>query len=121
MLGLTGGKAGPRRSLSEGDDLLRALFDLQRHRRESILLVPQVFVWTKLPDRRRGSVVDALLGTREWPGKIRTTAQFLKNYNNVILRAGEPVDLSEFLASTASDSNGAEDDGALPRTLIHAL
>ncbi len=121
MMGLTGGKAGPRRSVSEGDDLLRALFDLQRHRREPILLVPQVFVWTKLPDRRRGSVVDALLGTREWPGKIRTTAQFLKNYNNVILKAGEPVDLSEFLAQAADDSNGVEDDGALTRRLIYAL
>jgi glycerol-3-phosphate O-acyltransferase len=121
MMGLTGGKAGPRRSVSEGDDLLRALFDLQRHRREPILLVPQVFVWTKLPDRRRGSVVDALLGTREWPGKIRTTAQFLKNYNNVILRAGEPVDLSEFLAQAPDDSNGVEDDGALTRRLIYAL
>jgi glycerol-3-phosphate O-acyltransferase len=126
MMGLTGGKAGPRRSLSEGDDLIRALFELQRRRREPILLVPQVFVWTKLPDRRRGSVVDALLGTREWPGKIRTTAQFLKNYNNVILRAGEPVDLSEFLAQAAADTNGAdtngaEDDGALTRRLIYAL
>src|SRR3954452_6342673 len=32
MLGLAGGKAGPRRSLSEGDDLVRALFTLQRGR-----------------------------------------------------------------------------------------
>src|SRR5256885_2400109 len=76
MLGLASGKVGPRRSLSEGDDLIRALFELQRGRREPILLVPQVFVWTKLPDRRQGSVVDALLATREWPGKIRTTVQF---------------------------------------------
>src|SRR5207244_11355932 len=59
MLGLATGKIGPRRSLSEGDDLLRALFDLQRGRKEPILLVPQVFVWTKLPDRRQGSVIDA--------------------------------------------------------------
>jgi glycerol-3-phosphate O-acyltransferase len=121
MLGLAGGKVGPRRSISEGDDLIRALFDLQRHRRERILLVPQVFVWTKLPDRRQGSVVDALLGTREWPGKIRTTAQFLKNYNNVVLRAGEPVDLTEFLASAEGDSGTAEDDGALTRRLTYAL
>jgi glycerol-3-phosphate O-acyltransferase len=121
MLGLTGAKVGPRRSLSEGDDLIRALFDLQRKRREPILLVPQVFVWTKLPDRRQGSVVDALLGTREWPGKIRTTVQFLKNYNNVVLRAGEPVDLAEFLAAAPEDSGAAEDDGALTRRLTYAL
>jgi glycerol-3-phosphate O-acyltransferase len=121
MLGLTSGKLGPRRSLSEGDDLLRALFELQRDRSQPILLVPQVFVWTKLPDRRQGSVIDALLGTREWPGKIRTTVQFLKNYNNVILRAGEPVDLAEFVAQAASESGVPEDEGALTRRLIYAL
>jgi len=120
MLGVATGKVGPRRSVSEGDDLIRALFELQRSRPEPILLVPQVFVWTKLPDRRQGNVVDALLGSREWPGKIRTTVQFLKNYNNVILRAGEPVDLDEFLAST-TEASGAEDDGALTRRLTYAL
>src|SRR5258706_13505838 len=78
MLGLTGDKVGPRRTVSEGDDLIRALFALQRSRQEPILLVPQVFVWTKRPDRRQGSVVDTLLGTREWPGKIRSTFQLLQ-------------------------------------------
>jgi glycerol-3-phosphate O-acyltransferase len=121
MMGRAGGKVGTRRAQSEGDDLIRALFELQRRRREPILLVPQVFVWTKLPDRRRGSVVDAILGTREWPGKIRTTVQFLKNYNNVILRAGEAVDLSEFLSSATSDTSDAEDDEALTRRLTYAL
>jgi glycerol-3-phosphate O-acyltransferase len=121
MLGVATGKVGPRRSLSEGDDLIRALFEIQRGRPHPILLVPQVFVWTKLPDRRQGNVVDAILGSREWPGKIRTTVQFLKNYNNVILRAGEPVDLAEFLASTTNEASGAEDDGALTRRLTYAL
>jgi len=121
MLGLTEGKISLRRSLSEGDDLIRALFALQRGRKEPILLVPQVFVWTKLPDRRDGSVMDTLLGTREWPGKIRTTLQFLRNYNNVVLRAGEPVDLADFLSAPESGSNGKEDDGALIRRLTYAL
>src|SRR6266545_24978 len=121
VLGLAGGKLGTRRSLSEGDDLVRALFTLQRTRKDPILLVPQVFVWTKLPDRRGGGVVDALLGTREWPGKIRTTVEFLKNYDNVILRAGEAIDLSVFLQSAISDTNGAEDDGALTRRLTYSL
>jgi len=121
MLGLAGGKVGPRRSVSEGDDLVRALFTLQRGRREPILLVPQVFVWTKLPDRRQGNVVDALLGTREWPGKIRTTVQFLKNYNNVSLRAGEPINLIDFLEQAHDGAGGPEDDGALTRRLTYAL
>jgi glycerol-3-phosphate O-acyltransferase len=123
MLGIGAGRVGPRRSMSEGDDLLRALFALQRSRTQPILLVPQVFVWTKLPDRREASVVDALLGTREWPGKLRTSVQFLKNYNHVILRAGEPVNLADFL-SLKDEPDGAtngDEDGALTRRLIYAL
>jgi len=120
ILGLTAGKLGRRRTVSEGDDLIRALFALQRSRKEPILLVPQVFVWTKAPDRRGGGVVDALLGTREWPGKIRTTVQFLKNYKNVIFRAGEPVDLAEFIGSAGAESP-REDDGAIVRRLTYAL
>ncbi|HMJ55261.1 MAG TPA: 1-acyl-sn-glycerol-3-phosphate acyltransferase [Polyangiaceae bacterium] len=122
-LDVTGRKVGTRRSLSEGDDLIRALFALQRGRSTPILLVPQVFVWTKSPDRREGGVVDALLGSREWPGKIRTTMQFLRNYKNVIFRAGEPVDLAEFLDAAGGSSNGstAEDDGARVRRLTYAL
>jgi glycerol-3-phosphate O-acyltransferase len=122
-LDVTGRKVGARRSLSEGDDLIRALFALQRGRSTPILLVPQVFVWTKSPDRREGSVVDAVLGSREWPGKIRTTMQFLRNYKNVIFRAGEPVDLAEFLDAAGGSSNGAttEDDGACVRRLTYAL
>src|SRR6185503_5978035 len=113
----------PRRSLSEGDDLIRALFAMQRSRSTPILLVPQVFVWTKSPDRREAGVVDALLGTREWPGKIRTTMQFLRNYKNVIFRAGEPVDLAEFLGGAEGEGNGAsaEDDDARVRRLTYAL
>ncbi|HKQ69138.1 MAG TPA: 1-acyl-sn-glycerol-3-phosphate acyltransferase [Polyangiaceae bacterium] len=121
MLGLTGEKVGPRRSMSEGDDLIRALFTLQRSRQEPILLVPQVFVWSKLPDQRESSWIDTLLGTREFPGKVRTTFQFLKNYNNVVLRAGEPVDLSEFLRAAESDASGSEDDGALIRRLTYSF
>jgi glycerol-3-phosphate O-acyltransferase len=123
VLDVSGRKVGPRRARSEGDDLIRALFALQRSRATPILLVPQVFVWTKSPDRRGGGVVDALLGTREWPGKIRTTMQFLRNYKNVIFRAGEPVDLAEFLdmAETPSLAASDEDDSACVRRLTYAL
>ncbi|MET0595364.1 MAG: 1-acyl-sn-glycerol-3-phosphate acyltransferase [Polyangiaceae bacterium] len=120
-----GRKVGARRSISEGDDLIRALFTLQRGRKTPILLVPQVFVWTKNPDRRQGGVVDALLGTRDWPGKIRSPMQVLRNSTNVIFRAGEPVDLAEFLETPEEVSlNGsptAEDDDARVRRLTYAL
>ena len=55
---------------------MRTLFDLQRLRREPILLVPQVFVWTKQPDTRGRRPLDFVLGPREWPSPARTVGQF---------------------------------------------
>ena len=87
----------PTRGRIEGDAFLRELLEAQRAAERPILLVPQVFVWSRRPDQAERSPVDAVFGPREWPGKIRTVAQFLMNYRHVSLRAGEPVDLGAFL------------------------
>jgi glycerol-3-phosphate O-acyltransferase len=107
-----------RRGKSEGDPYLRALFEAQRTQERPILLVPQVFVWSKHPDEARHTLVDSILGPREWPGKVRTVAQFLANYRAVSLRAGEPVDLKQFL----DHENGAgSGDDVLVRRLTYTL
>lgn len=91
------------RGLLEGDDFVRELLDIQRERlqrgdKRPILVVPQVFLWTKRPDTRQRSLLDFAIGTREWPGTIRSAGQFLLNYRDVRLKAGEPLNLAEFLA-----------------------
>jgi glycerol-3-phosphate O-acyltransferase len=99
--GATGG-----RGLKEGDELIRTLLDVQRaNPARPILLVPQVFVWTKRPDTRGTRALDFLLGPREWPSPVRTVGQFLANYRHVELKAGEPLDLRAYLqtAPAASD------------------
>ena len=106
----------PARGKREGDAFLRELLIAQRARDVPILLVPQVFVWTRSQDERKQNVVDALFGPREWPGKIRTVAQFLMNYRHVTLRAGEPVDLREFLREETD-----ADDAVLVRRLTYTL
>lgn len=111
----------PTRGKTEGDLYLRTVLEAQRrHPTRPILLVPQVFVWTRSSDERRQNIVDTLFGPREWPGKIRTVTQFLMNYRHVTLRAGEPVDLQEFLASesqkhepSAATSEAGQDDALL--------
>ena len=60
---------------------------------------------------------DAVFGSSEWPGQMRSTAQFLANYRHATLRAGEPVDVAEFLAR---ESDGAGDD-VLVRRLTYTL
>ncbi len=109
---------GSRRGKIEGDPYLRALFEAQRATEKPILIVPQVFVWSRSPDLAQRSVVDAVLGPSEWPGKVRTVAQFLANYRDVTLRAGEPVDLSHFLAQ---ETNAAPSDDVLVRRLTYTL
>jgi glycerol-3-phosphate O-acyltransferase len=109
---------GRARGKIEGDHLIRALLDVQRRGpRRPILLVPQVFVWSRSAGTRGANVADALFGSSEWPGQMRSAAQFLANWRHATLRAGEPVDVGEFLER---ESDGAGDD-VLVRRLTYTL
>ena len=105
-----------QRGRNEGDAFLREVIAAQRAKKTPILLVPQVFVWTRDPDEQKKNAIDTLFGPREWPGKMRTVSQFLMNWRHVTLRAGEPVDVGAFLANEAAD-----DDDVLVRRLTYAL
>jgi glycerol-3-phosphate O-acyltransferase len=112
------------RGKKEGDIFIRTLFDVQRQTEKPILLVPQVFVWSKEKDEKERTVVDLAFGSREWPGKIRTVAQFLGNYRHVTLRAGEPIDLKTFLAQEEAAQEKAGEktsDGVLVRRITYSL
>lgn len=78
-------------------DLIRTLVEAQRRVDEPILLVPQTFVWSKLPPRRKRGLLDLIFGPVEWPGRVRVMFQFMRNFRNALLRAGEPFDLAAFL------------------------
>lgn len=106
------------RKQAEGDTFLQTILEIQRKRNEPILLVPQVFVWSKQPDQTKLGALDGIFGPREWPGKVRTVTQFLLNYQHVTLRAGEPVDVGQFLAS---ESKSGADDALLARRLSYVL
>jgi glycerol-3-phosphate O-acyltransferase len=111
-----------RKGKIEGDLFIRTIFEVQRASARPILLVPQVFVWSKHPDEAQHTVFDAVLGSREWPGKLRTIAQFMMNYRHVTLRAGEPVNVRAFLeAAGAGQGRGGEQDDALVRRMTYTL
>ena len=78
-------------------DLIRTLVETQRALERPILLVPQTFVWSKLPPSKKRSLFDLFFGPTEWPGKVRVFFQFLLNYRNALLRSGEPFDLKKFI------------------------
>jgi glycerol-3-phosphate O-acyltransferase len=102
---------GAHRARAEGDTMLRSLFAVQRETKTPLLLVPLLFVWSNRPDDREGGVVDSLLGSREWPGALRSTLQFLSHYRDGQIRAGAPLDLQAFLA----ENEGAADELVLRR------
>ncbi|HEY6462463.1 MAG TPA: hypothetical protein VIY73_19980, partial [Polyangiaceae bacterium] len=67
---------GRARGKIEGDHLIRALVDVQRRRLAAgagpqgrVLLVPQVFVWSRSAGTRDTNVLDAIFGSSEWPGQ----------------------------------------------------
>jgi glycerol-3-phosphate O-acyltransferase len=107
--------SGPRGRI-EGDALMRTLFDVQRRSPGRVLLVPQVFVWSRSAGTR-GGLADAVFGPSEWPGNVRSVAQFLANWRHATLRAGEPVDLAEFL----DRESGSAGDDVLVRRLTYTL
>ena len=89
--------AGDRKGGKLEVDLIATLVQAQRQMSEPILLVPQTFVWSKLPPRKRRSILDLIFGPSEWPGKIRVFFQFILNFRNALLRTGEPFDVRAFL------------------------
>jgi glycerol-3-phosphate O-acyltransferase len=101
----------------EGDRLLGALLQYQRHSTTPVLFVPQVFVWSRSPGTRGAGTGDALFGPSEWPGNLRTIAQFAANWRFASLRAGEPVDLAKFLEREGAGTS----DAVLIRRLTYVL
>lgn len=79
-------------------DLFRALVEAQRQSERPIILLPQIFVWTKRPPEARRRWYEVLFDPSEWPGRLRVLFRFLLNYSNAVLRAGEPFDLGAFMA-----------------------
>ncbi len=78
-------------------DLVRTLVELQRKTEKPIILLPQTLVWTKRTPNKQPTLLDVLFGPSDWPGRVRTSLQFLFNFRNAMHRGGEPFDLLAFL------------------------
>ncbi len=118
-------KRAPQKSIgrgrSEGDALLAALIALQgREPEREIMMLPQTFVWTQRPEQRGFSLTDTVFGPAEFPGELRMAVQFLLNYKNCLIRAGDPLSLREFIGD-ASAAGTPQSDAALVRRLTYAL
>ncbi len=112
---------GNDRSRVEADEFIREMIAFQGESDVPILLVPQVFVWTRLPDEAKVSAFDWLLGPREWPGYLRSVGQYIGSYGNVVMKSGVPIDLLQFLHGEGATLDGGERSARLVATLLGNL
>jgi glycerol-3-phosphate O-acyltransferase len=116
---LTSAKEG-RAGAALDVDLVRTLVELQRKTEKPIILLPQTLVWTKRTPNKQPTLVDVLFGPSDWPGRVRTSLQFLFNYRNAIHRGGEPFDLLAFLAEN-QDLTDAQAADAVRYALLRRM
>lgn len=98
------------RGRADGEESIRALVRLQRSTDRPIFLCPQLFIWSRAPDKLDTDLVDYVLGPREWPGKVRSVIDFLRNYRSVVLRGAEPLELRAYLGKVGAERPPARDD-----------
>lgn len=79
-------------------DYVLDLIRLQRRRETPILLVPQLLLWTRRPERYQKSVVDLVFGEADAPGLLRGLWLFLRHHRRAFTQIAEPIDLQELLA-----------------------
>ena len=99
---------------------LRELIEAQRQLPFALLVVPQILVWTRNPDRNKDSIIDAFFGDPEAPGRIRKMVSFLLNHRRAHVQIAEPINLQQFLADHEADSRQAAapvDDALLAERL----
>jgi glycerol-3-phosphate O-acyltransferase len=115
VIDVAAGASGGR-GMKEGDELVEALFRIQRQSERPLILLPLVFVWSKSPDQLGGRPMDLLLGPRSWPTPTRALGQFAYNFKHVALRTAEPLVISDLLAA-----NPGLSDVVLVRRITYAV
>lgn len=77
---------------------LHELLQAQREVSHPLLIVPQLLVWERDPDRSRSTIIDGFFGDPSAPGRLRKLVAFGINHRRAQVRAGDPINLQEFLS-----------------------
>ena len=96
---------------------LRELISAQREVASPLIVVPQVLVWHRNPDRDRSSIIDGFFGDPEVPGRLRKLLSFILNHRRAFVQMGQPIHLLEFLA----EHPGVGDDALLAERLRYRV
>jgi glycerol-3-phosphate O-acyltransferase len=99
------------------DDPTPDLIALQKELDEPILLLPQLILWAKDPEKLEKGPLDVIFGERDYPGVIRKTVLLVRNHRRAFVKTGEPINLREFVAQTSEAERPEVTAKKLRRTL----
>lgn len=77
---------------------VEALLALQRRIDKPIYLLPETLLWTKQKSGLRRTIIDAIFGDRENPGRMREVLGFFWHHKSSRYHVGAPIDLRAVLA-----------------------
>ena len=97
-----------RRFVKAGMDPLRFLVELQPTMTAPILIVPQLMFYGRNPISTIPSMIDAIFGSEQNPGRLRRLVSLFKSPGRVFVEISEPLDLKRFLAQPELSGRSAE-------------
>jgi len=96
---------GSTRGRQITEDPFPALVAMARKSEKPVYLVPELFVWEKVPQPLQPTWVDYVFGSPEAPGFLHTLVAFFRNYHRAQFRVGRAVDLQAFIQENPADSD----------------
>ncbi|MSQ83956.1 MAG: hypothetical protein EXR77_13920 [Myxococcales bacterium] len=100
---------------------LRELVEVQKTIEFPLIVMPQVLIWERDPDRGRHSIIDEFFGDPSAPGRLRKLLSFVLNHRRAHVRMGEPIDLTDFFHNNAATTDDMMLAERLRSDIVRAL
>jgi glycerol-3-phosphate O-acyltransferase len=91
------GRRGFGRRRKPARDPLELLIELQKTTERAVLIVPHLMLFGRKPRRLRPSLVDALFGPEDDPGRLRRLAMLFNSPGKIFVEISPPIALKEFI------------------------
>ncbi len=109
------------RFLKPREDPLHHLLEIQEQLDFPIFLVPQLVMYSQDPTREDKGLLDLFFGDRENPGRWRKLGLCFRKSKKAVVEVAEPVNLKEYLADSAVQTDPGLRAQKLRRELIQRL
>ncbi len=78
-------------------DPIQYLIEIQQTINQPIIIIPQLFFFSREPHRSELNLIDILFGTKEKPGKIRRIVALFTSHKKIFVEIAEPLNLKQYL------------------------